>query len=73
MSSRRPLHKRYLIPTWQNIDVLEAISKSLSPLVEFTDALSGEKYVSVSFVKPVLHLFNTSILAVEEEDTDLTR
>uniref|UniRef100_A0A0E9U350 Uncharacterized protein n=1 Tax=Anguilla anguilla TaxID=7936 RepID=A0A0E9U350_ANGAN len=34
---------------------------------------SGEKYVSVSFVKPVLHLFNTSILAVEEEDTDLTR
>ena len=27
--------------------MLEADNKSLSPLVEFTDALSGEKYVSV--------------------------
>ncbi|XP_035251445.1 uncharacterized protein LOC118215110 isoform X1 [Anguilla anguilla] len=66
-------NSRYLIPAWQDTDVLEAISKSLSPLVEFTDALSGEKYVSVSFVKPMLHLFNTSILAVEEEDPDPTR
>ncbi|XP_051540357.1 uncharacterized protein LOC127432883 isoform X2 [Myxocyprinus asiaticus] len=35
---------RHLILSWQDIDVLVAIKKSLSPLVEFTDALSGEKY-----------------------------
>ncbi|KAL1252580.1 hypothetical protein QQF64_017273 [Cirrhinus molitorella] len=64
---------RHLIPTWQDMDVLEAINKSLHPLVNFTDALSGEKYVSVSFVKPVLHLFNASILKVEDDDTDLSR
>ncbi|XP_033988650.1 zinc finger BED domain-containing protein 1-like [Trematomus bernacchii] len=64
---------RHLSLTWQDVDVLEAINKSLSPLVEFTDALSGEKYVSVSFFKPTLHLFNNSLLAVQEDDTDLTK
>lgn len=48
-------------------------TSKLSPPVEFTDALSGEQYVSVSFVKPTLHLFNTSILAVQEDDTDLAK
>ncbi|KAM4621693.1 uncharacterized protein ACJ7VT_006017 [Polymixia lowei] len=54
-------------------DVLEAIHKSLHPLAEFTDALSSEKYASVSFVKSVLHLFNSSILKVEDDDVDLRR
>ncbi|XP_051540349.1 E3 SUMO-protein ligase ZBED1-like isoform X1 [Myxocyprinus asiaticus] len=64
---------RHLILSWQDIDVLVAIKKSLSPLVEFTDALSGEKYVSVYFFKPTLHLFISSILSVQEDDTDLTK
>lgn len=61
------------MPQWQNTDVLESVSKALSPLQEFTDALSGEDYVSVSYLKPVLHLFNTKILAVEDEDSDLIK
>ncbi|KAK0141200.1 Zinc finger BED domain-containing protein 1 [Merluccius polli] len=64
---------RHLILSWQDIDVLEAVNKSLSPLVEFTDALSGEKYVSVSLVKPTLHLFNNSILEDKEDDTQLSK
>lgn len=64
---------RHLIPSWQDIDVLEAIKKTLGPLVEFTDALSGEKYVSVSFIKPALHLFNNLILAEQDDDTDLSK
>lgn len=64
---------RHLIPTWQDIDVLESVSKSLGPMLDFTDALSGDEYVSVSFVKPVLQLFNTSLLEMREEDTDLTK
>ncbi|XP_039597059.1 E3 SUMO-protein ligase ZBED1-like [Polypterus senegalus] len=64
---------RHLIPTWQDMDVLEAINKSLHPLVNFKDALSDEKYVSVSFVKPVLHFFNASFLKIKDDDTDLSK
>eukprot|EP00064_Thunnus_orientalis_P010753 superscaffoldBa00001487_g10780 len=66
-TDRKVLH---LIPPWQDTDILEAINKSLNPLTEFTDALSNEKYVS--FVKPVLHLFSSSILKVKDDDPDLT-
>lgn len=62
---------RHLLPTWQDLEVLEAVDKTLTPLAEFTDALSGELYVSVSSVKPSLHLFKSSVLAVKEDDTDL--
>ncbi|KAJ8004370.1 hypothetical protein DPEC_G00158490 [Dallia pectoralis] len=65
-------NNRHLVPTWQDIDVLESINKALSPLQNFTDAISGETYVSVSSVKPVLHLLNTQILIRDEEDTTLT-
>lgn len=44
------------------IDVLEGVNMSLSALGKFTDALSGEKYSSVSLVKPILHLFDSSII-----------
>ncbi len=64
---------RHLVPSWQDLDVLESINQALQPLQEFTEALSGERYVSVSYVKPVLHLMNTSILAAKEEDSDLTK
>ncbi|KAL6455283.1 hypothetical protein MHYP_G00362780 [Metynnis hypsauchen] len=64
---------RSLVPTWQDVDILESIDAALSPLLEFTDALSGESNVSVSFLKPVMHLFNTSILKEAEDDTELTR
>ncbi|XP_038130854.1 E3 SUMO-protein ligase ZBED1-like [Cyprinodon tularosa] len=66
-------YARSLIPTWQDIEVLESIHKALHPLQEFTDALSGEEYVSISYLKPVLHLLSTSVLAENQEDTDLTR
>ncbi|XP_057208062.1 E3 SUMO-protein ligase ZBED1-like [Triplophysa rosa] len=36
---------RHLTPTWQDIEVLEVINKTLTPLADFTDALSGEQYV----------------------------
>lgn len=64
---------RHLVPTWQDVEVLEAVNNSLSPLAEFTDALSGEQYVSVSYVKPVLHLFNNKILAEKEGETELSK
>lgn len=62
---------RHLLPTWQDLEVLEAVDKTLAPPADFTDALSGEQYVSVSSVKPALHLFQSSVLAVKEDETDL--
>ncbi|KAL2076764.1 hypothetical protein ACEWY4_027641 [Coilia grayii] len=43
---------RPLVLTWQDIEVLEAIQRALKPLQEFTDALSGEGYVTLSYVRP---------------------
>lgn len=64
---------RHLVPTWQDLEVLEAVQKVLKPLQDFTDALSGEEYVTLSYVKPVLHLFNESLLACEEGDSELCK
>lgn len=64
---------RHLVLTWQDIEVLETVHKALKPLQDFTDALSGEDYVTLSYVRPVLHLFSTSILAAEEDDSELCR
>ncbi|XP_038161489.1 E3 SUMO-protein ligase ZBED1-like [Cyprinodon tularosa] len=64
---------RHLVPTWQDTDVLESVNNALGPLQEFTDALSFEDYVSVSYLKPVLHLLRTATLAVTDQDTDLTK
>ncbi|CAL9703629.1 unnamed protein product [Knipowitschia caucasica] len=64
---------RHLVPTWQDVDVLESINQALQPLQEFTDALSSDCYVSVSYVKPVLHVFNTCVLAAKEQESDLTK
>ncbi|XP_060774450.1 E3 SUMO-protein ligase ZBED1-like [Neoarius graeffei] len=63
----------HLVPTWPDTDVLESINGALGPLQEFTDALSGEDYISVSYLKPVLHLLRTSMLAESDQDTDLTK
>ena len=66
-------NNRHLIPTWQDIEVLESMNAAVTPLLEFTDSLSGESYVTVSYVKPVLHLFRTNLLKLNEEDTQLTK
>ncbi|KAI3355862.1 hypothetical protein L3Q82_004415 [Scortum barcoo] len=64
---------RYLLPTWQDVEVLEPVNKAVKPLQDLTDALSGESYVTVSFIKPTLSMFRSSLLKPEDEDTELTR
>lgn len=64
---------RHLVLHWQDIDILESMNEAMAPLLEFTDSLSGESYVTVSYVKPVLHLFRTQHLHVNEGETELTK
>ncbi|MBN3301994.1 ZBED1 protein, partial [Amia calva] len=64
---------RHLVHSWQDIDLLESVNKAIGSLQKFTDALSGENYVSVSYLKPVLNLFNRSLLQPEEDENELTK
>lgn len=61
----------HLNPNWQDIEILQVIHQPLHPLTEITDALPSGKYVSVSFVKPVLHHFISAILKVSNVDPEL--
>ncbi len=36
----------HLVLKWQDIDVLTSVRTALEPLADFTDALSGDSYVS---------------------------
>lgn len=44
----------------------------MKPLADFTDVLSGEKYITVSSVKPVLELIKGDLLSPGADDTALT-
>ena len=63
----------HLIPTWQDIDVLESIAKALSPISGLTDFLSGENHVTVLSILPVMHNLKAKVLLPTEEDTTLTK
>ena len=58
----------HLVPTWQDIDVLQSIHQALSPLCNLTDILSGEDYVTVSAVIPLMDLINNNFLKETEEE-----
>lgn len=68
-SDRKASH---LVLSWQDIDVLQAINDALSPLAEFTDVMSGEDYVTVSAVLPIINLLKVSILKQNDSDKTLT-
>ncbi|KAJ8369464.1 hypothetical protein SKAU_G00094920 [Synaphobranchus kaupii] len=58
---------------WQDIHILESVNAALKPVADFTDVLSGESYVTVSSVKPVLHLLTGNLLSPSQSDTILTK
>ena len=62
----------HLVPPWQDLEVLESINKALAPLADFTDILSGEKYVTFSALVPLLKHVTDDILCEDEDDTTLT-
>ena len=61
----------HLIPTWQDVEVLQSIHAVLSPLAEFTDILSGEERVTASAIKPLLHVLQKKVLVASDTDTTL--
>ena len=63
----------YLLPTWQDTEVLEAISTVLSSLDDLTDFLSGEHYVSISFIRSVIKHIHEEALVEKDDDVSLAR
>ena len=61
----------HLLPTWQDIEVLQSITDVLSPLAEFTDTLSGKECVTASAIKPLLDLLQNKTLAISSSDATL--
>lgn len=61
---------QHLIPTWQDVEVLESVIAALKKVADFTDALSSEKRVTASSLKPVLQLLTEDLLLSTEEDTE---
>lgn len=61
------------VPTWQDSDVIEAVIAALDPSEDLTDLLSGEKRVTSSVIKLLLHKLMTNILIGLEDETTLTR
>ncbi|XP_076876677.1 E3 SUMO-protein ligase ZBED1-like [Brachyhypopomus gauderio] len=70
LDDRRSQH---LIPTWQDVEVLESVNAALKKVADFTDALSSETMVTASSLKPVLQLLREDLLLPTEEDTELAR
>lgn len=60
------------LPTWQDFDVIRDVCKVLKPLANVTDALSGEKYVTISAVLPLLKLMKGA-LEEDEEDSQVSK
>ena len=58
--------------TDQETACLETIVSILKPIFNFTDALSGEKHVTISAVQPLLSHITNSLLASNEQDNILT-
>lgn len=46
----------------------DPVVNKFGPIKEFVDALVDKEYFNVSYIKALLHLFNTSSLPHQEED-----
>ena len=63
----------HIIPTWQDMDVLNSIHKAISQLAGLTDILSGDEYVTISAVIPIVDLIDKKLLASQSDDTELSK
>ena len=62
----------HLVPTWQDLEILEAIDAAIAPLADFTDIMSRSKYVTISALKPILHRLQVQELAAKDDDMPMT-
>ena len=64
---------RHCMPSDHDFTTLEAMSIVLKPLSIFTDALAGEKEVTVSAVRPLLKHILEDLLVFSSDDCSLIK
>lgn len=62
----------YLVPTWQDLDVLQSVLKATEGFKDLTDLLSGEKQITCSAIKPLIKVINDKIVIPQDDDSELT-
>ncbi len=62
----------HLKPTWQDFEVIDSVIEGLSPLGELTNALSAEKNITISAVRPLLTRLSREVLQEKDTDSSLT-
>ena len=67
------LRKGDLMPSDGEFTTLESFVKVMQPLVQITEAIGAEKWVTISAVRPLLHKLLSGVFLVGEQDTQLER
>ena len=62
----------HLLPTWQDLDVLQSILKAIEGFKDLTDLLSREKRITCSAIKPLIKVINDKIVIPQDDDSSLT-
>ena len=64
----------HLVPTWQDVDVLESPDTAFGAISDFTDMLSAENFITVLAVLPVIHhIIKKEMLSIGDDDNQLTK
>lgn len=67
------LRKGDLMPSDREFAVMESYCKAMKPLVETTEAVGAEKWITISHVRPLLHKLLTTYLIPVESDTHVEK
>ena len=63
------LRRGDLMPSDSEFGVMESYCKVMKPLVETTEAIGAEKWVTISYIRPLLHKLLMVYLMPEESDS----
>ena len=67
------LKKGDLMPTDVEFSNMDIFIKVMKPIVEITEALGAQKYVTISMIRPLLHKLLNGIFKNSEGDSRLTK
>jgi len=62
-----------LMPTDTEVSTMETFVEALKPIVDITEAIGGEKLVTISMIKPLLHILLSMHLIEKNTDTALAK
>ena len=62
----------HLVPTWQDLDVLQSVLKAIEGFKDLTDLMSGEKQITCSAIKPLIKVINDKIVIPQDDDSELS-